>query len=290
MIFQKPIPLTKESVGEILRGDVEYGVSLKRDGILVFITCKNGFLVVKDENNQFIFKFPCNFDFSFTFVGEFCEEEVVYVFDFLSFGFNFKNRIDIINQLNWPQNFIVNDIRFPRIEDTFKILFSFDTNQKNDGFIFTPCNVMVKKSDFTKFPIFKWKPLELLTADLLIRFKKVYCGVSLDQFNALHKDNVMFFKTEYFGMVFGNGKDSELFCERTDCENGNLCFRCVDLEEKVVECKYSPSGWIPIKIRHDKTLQFKNSKVFKGPNNFKTVNDIVQESKNFLSIDQLANF
>lgn len=289
MFFQKPVPLTKDRIQEILTGSVQYAVSLKRDGNLVFITCKNGNLVVKDENKKFICKVSCDFDFIFTFVGEFCDYRI-FVFDFLSFDFNYKYRFNVIKQLSWPPNFEINDIRFPKIEDTFKSLLSFDGDQKSDGFIFTPCSVLVKKADFLQFPIFKWKPLELLTADLLIRFKKVYCGISLEQFNALHKDNVMFFKTEYFGMVFGVGKDSEVFCRTLDCENGNLCCACMENEESVVECRYSPLGWIPVKLRQDKTEQFRNSNVFKGPNNYKTVNDIVEESKNFLTLDQLVKF
>jgi hypothetical protein len=185
----------------------------------------------------------------------------------------------------------LNNVQFPEIKNTFKILENMTSEEVTDGFIFTPSNVLVDKPLFVKYPIYKWKKKSQLTADLLVRRKHVYCGISRAQYNTLGEFNYCFnaSKFDYFGIVFGTGNESKIFCVN-DCSDDIPCTDCASFEEKVVECIFTPDGWQPVKIRQDKTLQFKKSEIFAGPNNWKTVQDIVNESKDPTIFEELIKF
>lgn len=291
MIFQKPIPLTKNDIGKILEGNIKYAVSTKCDGELVFMVCNRGEMCVKDVNNKILEKIKIEFDFKYVIHGERLENGKMSIFDFYCPNLNYYQRFNILKNLFFPNCFFLNNVQFPEIKNTFKILENMTSEEITDGFIFTPSNVLVDKPLFVQYPIYKWKKKSQLTADLLVRRKHVYCGISRAQYNTLGEFNYCFnaSKFDYFGIIFGTGNESKIFCAN-DCSDDIPCLDCAFFEEKVVECIFNSSGWEPIKIRQDKTLQFKKSEIFSGPNNWKTVQDIVNESNDPTSFEELIKF
>jgi hypothetical protein len=302
MIFQKPIPLTKKNISGILNGKTKYAVSTKCDGELVFVTCSEGNFVVKDINGVVIEKHFSDCDFRYVIHGErvqcpdYSEENKIYIFDFFCPRLSYRQRVDILKSLQLPTCCVINTIQFPEIKDTFKILELMTAKASTDGFVFTPCNVLVEKKDFSKYPIYKWKSKSQLTADLLIRRRHVYCGISKDQFNIMGEYNDCFnpSKYDYFGIIFGAGNERKLVCTGDVkhagiiCTDDHPCDYCSLYEEKVVECLYTKDGWKPVKVRADKTLQYNKSEIFSGPNNWKTVEDIVDETQNPIPFEELV--
>lgn len=309
--YQKNKLLTKRSCFEILNSNQEYGVFLKTAGDLVFLKCSKNTLVITDDKQQFVKKIQCNFDFNYILVGE-MYLDVIYIFDFLCISLTYKQRVHILRELLLPSSCKLHTIHFPTASNTFKIVTVFaqeiehqrhsTKRQQNEkiAIVFIPCNGITTIHDLFQHPIYEWNFLKTGgISSLLIRYKKVYCKISVEQFNEIHKDNVMFFKTPFFGMVFGAGTDSTVLCPSSledgdkpstikTCTPSNLCKKCDANEEKVVDCVYTLSGWIPLNICPDKTAALKKGQIFQGPDDWKDVKELTDNFKNQLDLKSLS--
>jgi len=244
---------------------------------------------------RIIKKIPCEFDFNYLLVGEICQD-VIYIFDFLCISLTYKQRVSILQTLLLPSSCKLRDIYFPTVTNIFKMLLIFaqeiEQNEQN-SIIFIPCNVTMTIHTLFQHPIYEWRSLKSAgVSSLLIRHKKVYCKISVEEFNEIHKGNVMFFKSPYFGIVFGSGdpSDSVVLCPAASetCTSYNLCERCDTNEEKVVDCVYTLSGWIPLSISLEKTRALKNNSLFQGPDNWKAVKELTDNFKNQLDFNSLC--
>lgn len=306
MVFQKPIQLFKEHVTEIKNNsEILYAVTLKADGEWVRGSINNdGNYVWLDINGKEIVKTKWSFNLKNILYGEYVEKiNTVIIFDMEDNYSTFEERFNVLKKLELENGLRLCDIQFPENEKTFSCLKMFDKHSyPNDGFVFTPRNVVVSNpKDFDKFPIYKWK--EINTVDFLIRYKNVYCGISREQFYNLKTESLPVVKgyynskdvntagtyktlfdpgSKYFGYIFfhRNFKNSDsLAC---DCNNDFPCSTCFYYNNKVVECFYElDKGWVPLKIRYDKTKQLKNSASFQGPNNYKIALDAVLHRVNW---------
>lgn len=181
-------------------------------------------------------------------------------------------------------------------QTTYKLIKELKTPQyKTDGLIFMPESL----SFFDKrVNIYKWKPVEQLTADFLcLQFSenyKVYCSMNIYQFKELQiyrlpkykKQMPKYFPIEFSPFEFGAMK------VKHDGEN-IMKGEAGIFHDKIVECVWDKTHWKPYRIRDDKTTAYLNSlekNEFTGPNNWTTCLQIYKDSLQPLLLEDITEF
>ena len=187
-------------------------------------------------------------------------------------------------------------------------------NYKTDGLIFTPTNKNVIKM---KNVTYKWKPSEENTIDFLIEKKKTIANNFITTINNGEEYNIL---NLYIGSNHGDYKKAFLNNERlknynktlfkpdeyNDLNNAHICKIKLEMingvkgmyteknekderyyieNDTIVEFRYDSENknWIPIKLRNDKTLQYKlfksnfGNNFITANNNWKSINEPISE-------------
>lgn len=121
------------------------------------------------------------------------------------------------------------------LEDRAKALFS--EHRKIDGLIFMPNNMPLESCRISG--LFKWKPALENTLDFAVVWSQEEKRAVLNVFDQKEKKNIPIGSIE-----IEVNKNTKEFRDKLK-NPGSLGW-------VIVECKYSDSGWIPIKIRSDK--------------------------------------
>lgn len=296
-MFQKPIPFTREAITALKKGTTLYAVAPKCDGQLTIVTVLDNQLIGKNINDIQLFSISISKPLANGLIiyGEFePKSNKCYVFDILDNTKTYKSRYTSLTKLckSLPDFFILKKAVFPKTNETLfknckKML---KTDYPNDGLVFTPYNVIVPKDSYQKYPIYKWKDIDHLTGDLLISESNGIlvgmAGINKRQFYSLKVKPAEYahFKptSDYFPLKFFHPTKLDAYYFR--CDNPTK------YKDKIVECLFRDNCWVPVLIREDKTLDYQNSLKkgeFSGPNNWKTISDIFEETQNPIHIDEL---
>lgn len=269
--FKKPLPLTREIVPSLK--DKCVGVSRKCDGVLIAIKLFGANLVVFDINHHEITSFETKLKFKFIIYGEYYNG-ICYVFDISLVTLSYSHRYKIL------KNIVKNELQLKINPVIFGYnIFKFIKNLpivdfKTDGFIFTPDLGSIS---------YKWKDRDHLTADLLVINCTCYAAINIRQFQNLPsilkiEENC---DKNYFPIKFKHVNN--LYAYKFGCNEDKY-------EGQIVECLFRENCWIPVQIRKDKTEQMHSSNDFCGPNNWKTVTDIYEETLNPILYEELQNY
>lgn len=251
--FKKPISFTENDIYNIHHS--LYGVTEKRDGILVALINHFHKISVYNYNQELVKEIHTRQNFHFTIYGEMVENQVIYIFD-CNLPYDFFKRYSIISRLKIP-GCILNKCTF-----TFTPFHILDENVA-EGYILTPST--------GNGPIYKYKKEH--TVDFAIYNKKCYCMISENQYNDLDADDLTHF-------IYDKKSDYFLF-EFYPCSE----FNEDGYEGQVVECILKDNKWYFFRQRPDKTKQLPNQ----GPNNFKTCLDHYYQYGNKLTLKKILD-
>lgn len=227
----------------------------KCDGLFVSLKNQKNKLIVRDVERKVITVLPTRLKFSFYVYADMVDQETFYAYD-NSLDFNFKKRYEIMLSM-FDGDSKIRVIKATFTTNPLKHLFSVPA-------IGAPTDGVVLVSVFDETPHYKWKAVQ--TADFLVTAN----GRCLAGWQRKHPpphswcvfpDN----DDSYFGLEFGDSDGPHTFL-------GDL----TEAADRIVECRFQPPRyWIPVKTRHDKTKQYKNSKIFCGANSWTTIQSVL---------------
>ena len=235
-------------------------------------------------------------------------KDTFYAFDIIMNGkdlttLSFKSRYEHLSDklLQSLPFYKIKEFIFPKPTET---VYSLIKNLKEpeletDGLIFMP---QIYGFFDKSVQIFKWKPVEQLTADFLClkltgdNKYKVYCSMSIYQFKSMQLYKLPQYKKEmpkFFPIEF-----SPYLFKSIDVKNDGESILLVnpeqELNNKIVECVWDNDlkYWKPYRIREDKTTAYHKSMLrneFTGPNNFVTCLQIYKDSLNPLTLEEITS-
>lgn len=290
-LTNNPIGLDKKNFNNILK---DYCVSEKADGerCILYIN-KNGDIlpifkpfIIKESVGKS--KFPDTL-----LDCEYLDKLNKYmIFDILIFKNeltiykNFDERYKLLNSFI-QDNIDKKIFYFPdnnSIQTLSKNIYSKKYDYYIDGLIYNPIN-----QPYYKGIIYKWKPIEDLTVDFLIRYvtnDKINLYVNISQ-NLFRKLRLKFDKNYSKFFPFINDKSENfpiLFDQITLNDKSNLTLE----DNTIIEFSYK-NGWKPYRLREDKTIGYLEN--FKqniyqgqtGPNGWNTAQSTLESIKDPLT-------
>ena len=214
----QPVSLERKNISNLFRK--RYFVSEKNDGIrMCFLYIGNtcGFVDRKMKLIEPEFAVPFKFSKGTILDGEMMPNGQYIVYDAIMVcgrnvrHMNFLERLDIAKTNISGVPFRLK--KFYKMDD-IKTCVDYMSDH-NDGLIFTPIDDPVCVA--TQYTMFKWKPLEKITIDFMVKGRKMYVQ---------DRGSPVLIGSEDWCSTFWDGT--------------------------IVECSYADSRWKPLKVRTDK--------------------------------------
>lgn len=228
---------------------------------------------------------------------------VIYIFDVLMFnGVNITDQPGVKRFQNIPdiaaiqvENIILKKknmlfLTSKGYKSEIKNMFNRSKPYETDGLIFTPKNEIYKSKSW------KWKPVEHMTIDFLVKKNNsgqlmLFCSITKKYFNRVNMllvsdYNDIFPNTDIFKKIM-----PIQFCP-SDNPNAYLYthkskkFKISELVNNIVEFRMVDFEWDPVRIRHDRKLDFETGIYF--GNNYMIAEELYMSYKNPLTLTDLT--
>jgi len=296
----RPHGLSHSNLSNISKG---YAVTEKADGhnCLLAINDNQGLTLWLDDHIEKL-DIKVNIPNQNIFECEHIKDYGYLIFDALVINgkdvtnFNFKQRYKLLTELfgvNKFENIFLKKFYFTLKENSIfrynKIILNKAFPYLTDGLIFSPTSSKYYDKNIT----YKWKPPCQLTVDFLCKRNQksdtlqLFCGINKNQFRKFRLAQYNWFRSfvapnsSYFPIPFKPKGRSKF----TDVLKSNLS----KYENKIVECLWDGNGWLPLKIRTDKTSAYLSSDHLVGPNNWIVAVTTLTDALNPVTNEHIKN-
>lgn len=197
-----------------------------------------------------------------------------YIFDIISYRGNpvyklaYKERLmyidKVLDEFAGCENLIkkpVYSLSDPKkLQEVLKMKFNFET----DGFVFTPgISTDHLEADYLNSVTYKWKPLNMLSIDFLIKDKILYCGIQKDIAEKImpYKESIADDYRRYIPVRF-----SPTYIPLNQISNAEcvsiLTKKSLQEDDIIAELIWDKKEWKILKIRHDRQIEVARGNYF----------------------------